>query len=134
MHRIDATPMKANGIDMRDLAGMDSSKGDVKKNSTQLMKQNRNYWSRSMHPAGIRSAISNLKSGCEFVSCIKKRRDATEPRRPDALGRGAESALGSPQHHQYIRDDACGNETTSMAELRLVRSIVEIKDCFRRVH
>ncbi|MDI3567317.1 hypothetical protein OWC48_43875 [Bradyrhizobium sp. Arg816] len=29
----DATPMTANGIDMRDLAGIDSSKGDVKKNN-----------------------------------------------------------------------------------------------------
>lgn len=61
MHRIDATRMKANGIDMRDLAGMDSSKGDVKKTTTQLMKQNRNYWSRPMHPARIRSAISNVQ-------------------------------------------------------------------------
>lgn len=36
---------------------------------------------------------------------------------------GVGSAPGPPQHHQYIRDDACGNETSSVAELRLV-------DCF----
>jgi len=84
-------------------------------------------WSgRIDHPDSVTSDVSGQTSPC-YRQNVHKRcelvRDAAEPRRPDALGRGAESAPGSPQHHQYIRDDASGNETSSVAELRLMHSI-----------
>ncbi len=47
---------------------------------------------------------------------------------------GVGSAPGPPQHHQYIRDDACANETSSVAELRLIHSFnVESKMFSSRV-